>query len=576
MRPSLSSVVLALALLGVATAPAQSPTRAPDAGPRPYESRLQWWAEARFGLFVHWGPVSLAGTEIGWSRGAQVPIAEYDQLHERFDPRQFDAAAWAKVAANAGMKYVVLTTKHHDGFCLWDSALTDHSIAHTPFRRDVAKELAEACRAQGLVFCAYHSICDWHHPDYPLGSPGGRSKKPNPDMARYESYLRGQLQELFTRCGPLGLVWFDGEWEEPWTRERGDALYRYCRSLQDSVIVNNRVSKARQGMGGTSRQSLGNAGDYDTPEQAIGKYQDQRPWESCITICSQWAWKPADGLKSLPECLHTLLRCAGGDGNLLLNVGPMPDGRIEPRQQERLAEIGAWLASYGESVHGTRGGPWLPARDVVTTRKDRSVFVHVLRWRDEVVTLPPIARRITGSALLTGGEVEVEQHADGVVLRVSPADRKELDTLVRLDLDGPAMELAPIDWPRPMAGVVATATNVYERAAAYGADRAIDGDPDTRWATDRGTEQATLDVVFPAPVRIRVARIAEWGEGGERVRAFELQADLDGVWRTLHKGTTIGPHWEQTFDPVLARRFRLRILDASEGPTIEEFELRAK
>ncbi len=572
LRRAFASVtVLALGQLA-----AQQLAEREGLGPRPYEPRLQWWAEARFGLFVHWGPVSLKGTEIGWSRGKQVPVEEYDRLHERFDPRHFDADEWARVAKAAGVQYLVLTTKHHDGFCLWDSELSDYTIAHTPFLRDVTKELADACRAQGLVFCAYHSICDWHHPDYPLGSPGGTTSKPNPDLDRYERYLKGQLQELFTRCGPLGLVWFDGEWEAPWTRERGDELYRWCRSLQDSVIVNNRVSKAREGMAGTSAQSLGNAGDYDTPEQAIGKYQDQRPWESCITIGRQWAWKPDEDLKSLTECVQTLLRCAGGDGNLLLNVGPMPDGRIETRQAERLAEMGAWLAKFGDSVRATRGGPWLPTRDVVSTRRDHSVYVHVLRWRGDVVTLPPIGRRITSAALLSGGKVDVQQTDAGVVLTVAATDRNPIDTLIRLDLDGSAMDQAPLRWPSPMANAKASASNVFRQQSEYDANQAIDGDADTRWATDAGTKQAMLEVDFGKPMRIDTASVAEWAGGGERVRAFELQYEAQGKWRTILAGTTLGPSWTQSFDPVTAQRFRLRILDATEGPTIDEFVLQAK
>ena len=213
---------------------------------------------------------------------------------------------WVKIAKAAGMKYIVLTTKHHDGFCLWDTKLTDYNIMNTPFHRDVMKELAEACRKQGIAFCPYYSVCDWCHPDYPLGSPGGKSQKPAPNMERYNQYLKGQVTELLKNYGPLGVLWFDGEWESPWTVERGQDLYRHCRSLQDSLIVNNRVGKGREGMAGTTAQTRENPGDYDTPEQTIGKFQDQRPWETCMTICNQWAWKPNDPMKSLPECLHAL------------------------------------------------------------------------------------------------------------------------------------------------------------------------------------------------------------------------------------------------------------------------------
>lgn len=548
------------------------PNQAPPA-PRPIEPRLQWWAEARLGLFVHWGPASQRGTEIGWSRGAEVPVAEYDALYHTFDPRGFVAAEWADLARDAGAGYLVLTTKHHDGFCLWDSALSKYTIAYTPFRRDVARELAEACRTAGLRFCAYHSICDWHHPDYPLGSPGGTSRKQGADMDRYERYLHGQLRELFTRCGPLGLVWFDGEWEAPWTAERGEVLYRLCRSLQDSVIVNNRVGKARQGMAGTSAREAGPVGDYDTPEQTIGAYQDQRPWESCITICRQWSWRPDDALKPLAECVQTLVRCAGGDGNLLLNVGPMPDGRIEPGQAARLRELGAWLAANGAAIRGTRGGPWRPAPGVVSTRTERAVFVHVLRWPGERLRLPPLPLPITRAALLRGGEVTLHQDERGVVLEVAAADHDPLDTIVRLDVDGNPLRLPSIPVPAPMAGATATASNVFGGQAEYGADRAIDGDPATRWATDAGTHTAELVVDLGEERRIGAAALAEWAPGGERVQRFVLQAELAGTWRPLVEGGAVGAERRLEFAPVAARRFRLQILAATEGPTLTEFEL---
>ena len=161
------------------------PTPAGAETPAERDQRMAWFREARFGMFIHWGPVSLKGTEIGWSRGAQVPVGEYDNLYKRFNPSNFSARAWAKVAKEAGMKYLVLTSKHHDGFCLWGTKLTDYNIMNTPFHRDVVKELAAACQKEGIVFCTYHSICDWHHPDYPLGSPGGKSQKPDPNMDRY-------------------------------------------------------------------------------------------------------------------------------------------------------------------------------------------------------------------------------------------------------------------------------------------------------------------------------------------------------------------------------------------------------
>ncbi len=418
-----------------------SPGTKPDL--RATEANLQWWREARFGLFIHWGPVSLKGTEIGWSRGAQVPTEEYDQLYKQFNPTQFDAEEWARIAQDAGMKYLVITSKHHDGFCIWDTKLTDYNIMHTPFGRDVLKELAAACKKHNLAFCTYHSICDWHHPDYPLGSPGGKTPKPNPNMDRYNQYLKGQLAELIQNYGPLGILWFDGEWEKPWTQEHGIDLYRYVRSLQPSIIINNRVGVGRAGMEGSTAAGAF-AGDYDTPEQRIGNFQNQRPWESCITICQQWAWKPNDKMKSLAECIQTLVRAAGGDGNLLLNVGPMPDGRIEPRQVDRLREMGQWLRQYGQSIYGTRGGPFKTTAWLASTYRHNVVYVHILGWAGDSIVLPALPKRVTDSSLLTGGTVSVRQTTDALEIRVPPQDRQPIDTIVKLELDGSAGEIEPV------------------------------------------------------------------------------------------------------------------------------------
>ncbi len=210
---------------------------------------LAKWREMRFGMFIPWGPVSLAGTEIGWSRGREIPEAEYDQLYKRFNPSRFDAEEWVRTARDAGMRYLVITSKHHDGFALWDSKVSDYDIMASPFGRDVLRELSTACRKYGIQFSTYYSICDWRHPDYPLGSPGGKTRKPDPNMHRYIGFMKAQLREIVEGYGPLGVLWFDGEWEDPWTHEMGLDLYGYVRSLQPDILINNRVDKGRRGMG---------------------------------------------------------------------------------------------------------------------------------------------------------------------------------------------------------------------------------------------------------------------------------------------------------------------------------------
>ncbi len=408
------------------------------------------WRDMRFGLFIHWGPVSLKGTEIGWSRGTQpanlawsngtpVPIEEYDNLYKKFNPTKFDADQWVKIAKDAGMKYIVLTTKHHGGFCLFDTKQTDYNIMNSPFGRDVVKELADACRKQGIQFSLYYSICDWRHPDYPLGSPRGKTKKPNPNMDRYVQFMNDQLEELLTNYGPIGILWFDGEWEKPWTHRRGKELLAYLRGLQPDLIVNNRVGKNRQGMSGVSKgEEI--LGDYDTPEQTVGKMQTDRPWETCMTLCRQWSWKPNYKMKSLKECLHILVNTVGGDGNLLLNVGPMPDGRIEPRQAQRLRKMGQWIQKYSESIHGARGGPFPRGDWGAATCKGNTIYLHLLDPNLDLVKLPSIRRKIIGSSVLTGGSATVNQTESGIEVSVPKSDRQEIDTIVVLKLDGPAAD----------------------------------------------------------------------------------------------------------------------------------------
>ncbi|HRW08052.1 MAG TPA: alpha-L-fucosidase [Caldilineaceae bacterium] len=404
------------------------------------ENRLQWWREARFGLFIHWGPVSLVGTEIGWSRGGErrglrftlppgpVPVETYDNLYKEFDPQQFNATEWVQIAQDAGMRYLVFTSKHHDGFVNFDSALTDYKVTSplSPFGRDIVGELATACHAVKLPFGCYYSPPDWRHPDY-------RTEQ----HQRYLDYFHNQVFELCRNYGELAVLWFDGL-EENFTNaevvERyrdqevfasaqiwnSEKLFEQIRRLQPNILINNRC---------------GMRADFDTPEQMIGAFQTERAWESCITMGDQWAWKPNDNLKSLQQCLHTLIQVAGGDGNLLFNVGPMPDGRIEPRQVERLREMGDWLRNYGESIYGTRGGPFRPGPWGASTHNERYVYLHILDWPAEKLSLRLMSSQsVVNSQNLTGDRVAIVQSDQGIVVTVPPADRHPIDTVIRLEM----------------------------------------------------------------------------------------------------------------------------------------------
>jgi len=391
------------------------------------EGDIQQWREMKFGLFIHWGPVSLKGTEIGWSRGGErrgrkdkstgsIPVEIYDNLYKQFNPVKFNADEWIQTAKDAGMKYLVFTSKHHDGFSMFDSKLTDYKITNSPFKRDVVKELADACHKAELKLGYYYSPPDWYHPDY-------RTE----NHPRYIKFLHGQLREICTNYGRIDIIWFDGLGgkAEDWDSEN---LFRMIRRLQPHVIINNRA---------------GLPADHDTPEQKIGRFQNDRPWETCMTICRQWAWKPNDQMKSLKQCVDTLVRVVGGDGNLLFNVGPMPDGLIEPRQVTRLKEMGNWLDENGRSIYATRGGPFKPGDWGASTYKGNTIYIHVLNWDEDTLTLPPIPKKIITSSVMTGGAATVRQTALAIEISVPEAYRKELDTIIVLQLNGPANGITP-------------------------------------------------------------------------------------------------------------------------------------
>jgi len=359
------------------------------------DERMDWWRNDRFGMFIHWGLYAVPAGEwkgekvsgIGeWiMERANIPVSEYEPLAKQFNPVKFDAEQWVKIAKNAGMKYIVITSKHHDGFCLWDTKYTDYDVMDaTPFKRDILGELAAECRKQGIRLCIYHSIMDWHHPDAqaPFYPKYNDTSKSNPNFDRYvEYYLKGQLKELVNNYGPLGIMWFDGEWIKDWTRENGWDMFDYCLSLQPDIIVNNRVGNGRQGMRGLSKSDEF-AGDYGTPEQEIpATGLPGLDWETCMTMNNTWGYKSYDNnWKSREDLLHKLVDIASKGGNFLLNVGPTAEGLIPGPSVERLAAIGQWMNLNSESIYGTTASPLGEVPWGRCTAKPGKLYLHVFDW----------------------------------------------------------------------------------------------------------------------------------------------------------------------------------------------------
>ncbi len=402
---------------------------------------LDGFMEKRFGMFIHWGPVSLRGTEIGWSRANQVNKEEYDNLYKEFNPALFNADAWVKTAKDAGMKYLTITAKHHDGFCLWPTAYSEYNIMNSPFKRDIVGELANACKKNGIAFCIYFTVLDWHDTNYPNHNiPGDTTLDPNSNMNKFVSTMKNELQELVTRYHPY-MLWFDGNWEAPWTKEYGVEIYEHIKKLDPNVIINNRLGKGSHKVMGSET-----VGDYLTPEQFIGALNMKDPWESCITICNQWAWKPNDKLKSKKECIQTLVQTAAGNGNLLFNVGPMPDGRIEARQVNRLKEMGNWLKHYGEAIYNTKGGPYKLNKIFAATRKGNKIYLLIFNAGNNELSLPALKEIIVNKAyFLKGQPVTFKQEVKNIHVTL-PANMPDEDcSVIVLELDKNAETIPVIE-----------------------------------------------------------------------------------------------------------------------------------
>ena len=414
------------------------------------QQSLKEFQEMRFGMFIHWGPVSLKGEEISWSRGNQIPKEEYDKLYLKFNPELYSAVDWVGAAKAAGMQYIIITSRHHDGFSLWDSEYTNYDMSATPYGKGILKELAEECEKQGIKFGTYYSICDWYRDDYPVDYPApdytfnearSMDSATQVQMEHYITFMKNQLRELIEDYNTF-LIWFDGEWEWAWTHEMGTDMYAYLRGMKDDILINNRVDKGREGMEDKSRTARF-AGDFATPEQQIGAFDNKFAWETCMTIGEQWAWKPNDKLKSKKECIHTLLQTVGGDGNLLFNVGPMPDGRIEERQVEILTEIGQWLSINREAVYGTRGGPYLPSEKIVSTHKENKIYLHLLSKPGKKLVLP-LAEGVTVRSarfLQDNSSLKVSQDDETLTLSLPKELPDKVASVIELTLDRPASEI---------------------------------------------------------------------------------------------------------------------------------------
>lgn len=531
----------------------------------PDDPKMDWWREAKFGMFIHWGIYAVTAgrweekTTYGeWiMHTARIPVAEYAMLASKFNPVKFDADAWVKLAKDAGQKYIIITTKHHDGFAMFGSKASKFNIVDaTPFKRDIIKELADACRRQNMKLGFYYSQAqDWHHKGGAVAHSAHWDVTQHGDMNEYiDKIALPQVKEILENYGDVAVLW----WDTPigMTMEMSQKLADVTKKYP-SLITNNRLG-------------AGIGGDLETPEQYIPATGfPGRNWEVCMTMNDRWGYNAYDERwKSTEDLLIKLIDIVSKGGNFLLNVGPNAEGIIPEVCQQNLRELGKWLHTNGESVYGTTASPFPYLSWGRATRKCQTIFLHVFDWPKDKQLIVPLANKISKAYLLSDKENTLKVKAGNgyscIQLPAYPPDKTA--SVIAIQIDG-----EPQIKPIPSAGKKVLASSTEDTNTLV---KLTDGSPKSGWRAAKDQRSATLEIDLGNPVKIQCLSLVEpWHPWSGITQKHELQYLVGNDWKTIFRGQTQGTGLTQSFSPVTARKFRIVLENTKEAPAVNELIL---
>jgi len=490
------------------------------------------WKNQRFGMFIHWGPISQMGAQLSHSRNspshhpggkpykvAKISPEVYDSQYKTFNPVNYNPDSIVSFAKKAGMKYVVFTAKHHAGFSMFDSKVTDYDIMNTPYHKDILKMLEQACRKQNFYFGFYYSPRDWYNPDCDSEN----------HHDRYIQFYKAQMNELLTNYGKIFEIWFDGLGPGDWGNTSEEVM-KMIRKLQPDAMVNDR--------GGVGA-------DFYTPEHTVSYFNNKENWEACHTTTGQWGYNPNTKAKPLPMLMEILLYTWGGDGNMLLNIGPRGDGSLNPEEVKRLQQIAKWWQVNGEtSIRNSRGGPYLPGEWGVSTRKDDKVYLHVFRWNDvEKMTFPSLpGNEVVSARLLNDKKMNIKKKSEGFTIDVPKASRENIVTTIEVTMKNNVMDAEPLLAQKPLTLEAKLNSSVNKENLA----KLTDQDAMTTWHVKLpkdSKDEIWVTAEFDHPVTVTSIVLGRGDEWYPRFKP-ELQIpDGNGGWETVYK-------WKPKFEPV--------------------------